>query len=503
MAFRGNQMFIGQLQRLQHLSTSAIRRLRELIASVVCPGGQGDVSVHGNLLFMSVEQTRGRIDCGTGGSRGARQHGAVSRRARCSTFTNISKAQTARRGPDVPRLAHAHAHRRSRRQGERLHLRIRHRHRALGGGTGRLLGSRSEGRSEHRALQHRRHPGAARGPRESPASSARPRIFADPDDRRGLRDYGRGAITVPGTQKTSETNQCHDITVFPEVGLAAGACSGNGILLDISDPVKPVRLDHVVDKNFAYWHSATFNNDGTKVIFTDEWGGGTRPRCRRPIRPHGAPTRSSTSSIASCSSRAITSCRRRRPSSRTVSPTTGRSSRFPAATSWSRAGTRVASRSSISPIRQAGRDRVLRSRPGGRGPADHRGSLVGLLVQRRHLRGRDRARHRRPAVEGRRAAVEERSRCGERGPPAGLQRAAAAASDLAGDGGCRRCLSGPVDAQQWHRTGQGVRGQSGGRKSDHAQLSTLAGELEKDAAAATGATASRLRALAATIQALK
>jgi hypothetical protein len=90
----------------------------------------------------------------------------------------------------------------------------------------------------------------------------------------------------PGTQKTSVTNQCHDITVFPEVGLAAGACSGNGILLDISDPVKPVRLDHVMDKNFAYWHSATFNNDGSKVIFTDEWGGGTRPRCRATDLPN-------------------------------------------------------------------------------------------------------------------------------------------------------------------------------------------------------------------------
>ncbi|MGH9392200.1 MAG: LVIVD repeat-containing protein, partial [Vicinamibacteria bacterium] len=63
-------------------------------------------------------------------------------------------------------------------------------------------------------------------------------------------------------------------------GLAAGACSGNGILLDISDPANPVRLDQVVDPTFAYWHSATFNNDGTKVIFTDEWGGGGRPRCR-------------------------------------------------------------------------------------------------------------------------------------------------------------------------------------------------------------------------------
>ena len=62
--------------------------------------------------------------------------------------------------------------------------------------------------------------------------------------------------------------------------MAAGACSGNGILLDIHDPVHPVRLDDVSDKNFAYWHSATFNNDGTKVVFTDEWGGGLRPRCR-------------------------------------------------------------------------------------------------------------------------------------------------------------------------------------------------------------------------------
>jgi hypothetical protein len=87
------------------------------------------------------------------------------------------------------------------------------------------------------------------------------------------------------TQPSRVTNQCHDITVFPEIGLAAGACSGNGILLDIRDPVHPVRLDDVADKNFAYWHSATFNADGTKVLFTDEWGGGTRPRCRASDPP--------------------------------------------------------------------------------------------------------------------------------------------------------------------------------------------------------------------------
>ena len=112
-----------------------------------------------------------------------------------------------------------------------------------------------------------------------------PRIFADPASG-AISGLWPGGDHGPGTQKTSTTNQCHDITVFPEAGLAAGACSGNGILLDISDPVHPVRLDQVVDKNFAYWHSATFNNDGTKVIFTDEWGGGTRPRCRASDLPN-------------------------------------------------------------------------------------------------------------------------------------------------------------------------------------------------------------------------
>jgi hypothetical protein len=113
----------------------------------------------------------------------------------------------------------------------------------------------------------------------------RPRIFAD-EKTGAIAGLFPGGDHGPGTQRTSTTNQCHDITVFPEVGLAAGACSGNGILLDISDPANPKRLDFVSDKNFAYWHSATFNNDGTKVIFTDEWGGGTRPRCRATDLPN-------------------------------------------------------------------------------------------------------------------------------------------------------------------------------------------------------------------------
>jgi hypothetical protein len=76
------------------------------------------------------------------------------------------------------------------------------------------------------------------------------------------------------------TDSCHDITTYPEIGLAAGACEGNALLLDISDPANPVRIDEAADPIIAYWHGATFSNDGKTVVFTDEWGGGTAARCR-------------------------------------------------------------------------------------------------------------------------------------------------------------------------------------------------------------------------------
>ena len=106
-------------------------------------------------------------------------------------------------------------------------------------------------------------------------------------DSTALRDYfaemiaqmtggggGDGDGPAPGP------TQCHDITVYPDIGLAGGACGGYGLLLDISDPANPTRLAAVADSNFAYWHSATFNNDGTAIMFTDEWGGGGGPKCR-------------------------------------------------------------------------------------------------------------------------------------------------------------------------------------------------------------------------------
>lgn len=88
-----------------------------------------------------------------------------------------------------------------------------------------------------------------------------------------------GPEPAPGSTHPGPT-QCHDITVFPAIGMAGGACEGYGFLLDIRDPAHPVRLAAVADSNFSYWHSATFNNDGTKILFSDEWGGGGGPKCR-------------------------------------------------------------------------------------------------------------------------------------------------------------------------------------------------------------------------------
>jgi hypothetical protein len=94
----------------------------------------------------------------------------------------------------------------------------------------------------------------------------------------------QGPPRPPGTPRPGPT-QCHDITVYPAIGLAAGACGGYGLILDIHDAANPQRIAAVSDSNFSFWHSATFNNDGSKILFTDEWGGGLQPRCRVTDKP--------------------------------------------------------------------------------------------------------------------------------------------------------------------------------------------------------------------------
>jgi hypothetical protein len=101
----------------------------------------------------------------------------------------------------------------------------------------------------------------------------------------GMVEAQMNAMMGPQPDSTAGPTQCHDITVYPAIGLAGGACGGYGLLLDISDPAQPKRVGAVADSNFSYWHSATFNNDGTKILFSDEWGGGSQPKCRVTDKP--------------------------------------------------------------------------------------------------------------------------------------------------------------------------------------------------------------------------
>jgi hypothetical protein len=282
LAFSGNHLFMGSYHGF---NTYDIERpgKPKILASVVCPGGQGDVSVHGHLLIMSVEQTRGRIDCGTQGVEAP----VSAERFRGVRIFDISDAARPKQVAAVQTCRGSHTHTLVTDPSDRANLYV------YGSGTGSVRSA--EELAGCSKLKPEEDPNTAlfsidviQVPLTAPQNAKivnRPRIFADTATG-AISGLWQGGDHGPGTQKTSVTNQCHDITVFPEIGLAAGACSGNGILLDIKDPKNPVRLDHVSDKNFAYWHSATFNNDGTKVIFTDEWGGGTRPRCRATDLPN-------------------------------------------------------------------------------------------------------------------------------------------------------------------------------------------------------------------------
>ena len=273
-AFKGNNIIVGNYHGFVTYDIENTRNPR-LIASIVCPGGQGDVSVHGNLLFMSVEQTRGRLDCGVEGV----PDPVSAERFRGIRIFDITNIANPRQLAAIQTCRGSHTHTLVTNPKDPANIYV------YGSGTGtprsgeELEGCTDAGPEDANSslfsIDVIRVPVAA--PQDAQIVN-RPRIFAD--EKGNIAGLWQGGSHGEGTQSSRMTNQCHDITVYPAIGLAAGACSGNGILMDISDPVNPKRLDAVVDKSFAYWHSATFNNDGTKVVFTDEWGGGSRPRCR-------------------------------------------------------------------------------------------------------------------------------------------------------------------------------------------------------------------------------
>jgi hypothetical protein len=259
LAFSGSLVFIGNFNGFNSYDIETAKK-PQLFASVVCPGGQGDLSVHGNLLFMSVEQTRGRIDCGTQGV----PETVSAERFRGVRIFDISDVKHPKQVAAVQTCRGSHTHTLVTDPKDTANLYI------YGSGTstpraGEELAGCSAGDPKDDPNTALFSIDVIQVPIAAPEKSRvvnRPRIFADPTTG-AISGLWPGGDHGPGTQKTSLTNQCHDITVFPEVGLAAGACAGNGILLDISDPVHPIRLDQAADNNFAYWHSATFNNDGT------------------------------------------------------------------------------------------------------------------------------------------------------------------------------------------------------------------------------------------------
>jgi len=278
LAFQGDNAFVGNFNgfNVYDISDPAAPTLR---TSVVCPGGQGDVSVYKNLLFMSVEETRAKIDCtlepaadATTRFRGVR----VFDISDLDKPVQVAAVQTCRGSHTHTLVTDAHD-----RQNAYVYVQ---------GTAGVRPGTELAGCVEAPATD----PNPSRWrievikvPLAAPQTAAvvnEPRLFRDPVTGAidGLQNAPQTPLHPSGMPwgPTPITDACHDITVYPKLKLAAGACEGNGLLIDISDPAKPKRIDAVADPLFAYWHGATFSNDGKKVVFTDEWGGGTAARCR-------------------------------------------------------------------------------------------------------------------------------------------------------------------------------------------------------------------------------
>ena len=293
IAFQGNHLFLGNFYGMSIYDISNPAK-PTLLTTMVCPGGQGDPSVYKNLLFMSVEMANGRLDCGTQGFPPPPPHPSPSPSTGASQFTlpaaqkdrfrgvrifDISDIKNPKQVAAVQTCRGSHTHTLVVDPNDKDNVYIYVSGTSFVRQAEELAGCSGETPDKD--------PNTARfridvikvplaRPQDAKIVST-PRIFGDPQT--GALNALKSGGTH-GENPPADTDQCHDITVYSQLGLAAGACSGNGILLDIKDPANPKRLDAVNDPNYAYWHSASFSNDGKKVVFTDEWGGGLAARCR-------------------------------------------------------------------------------------------------------------------------------------------------------------------------------------------------------------------------------
>lgn len=292
-AFQGNRLFMGNFYGVNIYDISNPANTT-LLTSMICPGGQGDVSVYKNLLFMSVEMPNGRLDCGTQGfppeppppateekEKKRRLPAAQKDRFRGVRIFDISDIKNPKQVAAVQTCRGSHTHTLVIDSNDKDNVYIYVSGTSFVRQPEELAGCSGEkpDKDPNTALFRI---DVIKVPVDSPQDAkivSTPRLFIDA--RSGaINGLTNGGSLHKGQEKPADTDQCHDITVYTAIGLAAGACSGNGIILDIKDPVHPKRLDAVNDPNYSYWHSASFSNDGSKVVFTDEWGGGLGARCR-------------------------------------------------------------------------------------------------------------------------------------------------------------------------------------------------------------------------------
>jgi hypothetical protein len=258
----------------------------ELRTAVACPGGQGDISVMGDLMFISVQQF-GTVDCEPLTGETAPEEVFVGVRvfdiSDLDSPEQVAAVQTCRGSHthtvvedlDDPSNLYVYVNGTS---GVRNSDAIEELDCVVGPlmpsptptNPDRMVPSNDPDDFDADTETDRYQIEVIQVPVDAPQNAeiiAEPRLFADEETGNPVGLLG-------------QSDACHDITAYPEIGLAAGACEGNGLLIDITDPADPQRIDFVEDQtHFAYWHSATFNNDGTKVVFTDELGGGVGATC--------------------------------------------------------------------------------------------------------------------------------------------------------------------------------------------------------------------------------
>ena len=287
LAFQGNHLFQGNFYGVSIYDISNPAQTK-LLTTMQCPGGQGDVSVYKNLMFMSVEMPNGKLDCSVQGfapvappTDGTEPKPDVQKdRFRGVRIFDISDIKNPKQVGAVQTCRGSHSHTLvvDPKDKDNAYIYV--------SGTSYVrpneeLAGCSDGLPDKNPNTALFRIEVIKVPLDAPQNAkivSSPRIFMD--SRTGVINSLNNGGSHESNGKIEATDQCHDITVYAAIGLAAGACSGNGILLDIKDPANPKRVDAVNDPNYSYWHSASFSNDGKKVVFTDEWGGGLGARCR-------------------------------------------------------------------------------------------------------------------------------------------------------------------------------------------------------------------------------